>query len=56
MLLLVLPSERILRDYKHIFKHGVGFLLPDVTIQLASEAEIHEDKDIRCAYAGQNKD
>lgn len=42
--LLVLPSERTLRDYTHVLKRGVGFL-PDVTAQLVSEADIHEDKD-----------
>ena len=42
--LLMLPSERTLRDYTHVLKRGVGFL-PDVTAQLVKEADVHEDKD-----------
>ena len=44
MLYTLLPSERTLRNYTHVLNRGVGFL-PDVTAQLVSEADIHEDKD-----------
>ena len=42
--LISLPSERILRDYTHWIKAGVGFSA-EVDAQLVKEAKILEEKD-----------